>query len=71
METKHFHAIHSVMATSLSRPWHVLARSRLLFAQPVVLATNFAQSGARAAANTPGSAIPGEISELVLVVVIL
>jgi hypothetical protein len=57
VEMADFHSRHSV-AASLSHPWRVLARVRLLFAQPVVPATNFAQSGANAAANTPSAQCP-------------
>ncbi|CAD7856545.1 MAG: hypothetical protein, partial [Olavius algarvensis Gamma 1 endosymbiont] len=43
----------------VSPPWRFLARSRLPFAQPVGVATNFAHAGARAAANSTRTAIPG------------
>ncbi|CAD7847225.1 MAG: hypothetical protein, partial [Olavius algarvensis Gamma 1 endosymbiont] len=43
----------------VSPPWRLLARSRLAFAQPVGVATNFTHTGARAAANSTRTAIPG------------
>ncbi len=75
-KTEHFQTLQSVMATSLAPPRCVPARSRLLLLRPSMgsaLRANLrlfkfasggfvAQSGTITAANTPGSAIPDDIS---------